>query len=248
MTAEPKKSSAPNPENGADPPPPPQRRERRKHLFDGTFWRDGAVTMIATFLGAGLAFWLSQVQADRQDSSAVSSTLGYLQDDCRASLTELREIKITDGPVMVTTTTTLLTLATNPTFMKSVEAEARGKLLPAIYAANRSGNAYNLAATQFDSFMKLHAAEFERLQHGDPVLLPFPGPQSMPPVRNQDPRQQFENAQAARRADLTAERNRLLNQVRTALNLVVSNHQKLCDALMAGSDHANAADTGKAQG
>lgn len=238
MSTKPEEPAAAAPEDTPDQPRPRRQPQRWHHLFDATFWRDGAVTMIATFLGAGLAFWLSQVQADRQDRSAVASTLGYLQDDCSANLEELRKIKIIDGPALVTTSTTLLTLATNPTFMKSVESEARGKLLPAIYAATRSGNAYNLAASQFDNFMKLHAAEFERLQRGEPLLLPYPGQQPLAPERIAEARQQFESAQTARRADLGDEHDRLLAQVRTGLETVVSSHQQLCDALMAGSSPA----------
>jgi len=228
--------ATPVPSSGpADEPPPGRRRRAAARLFDAPFWRDGAVTMIATFLGAGMAFWLSGIEADREKRETVTATLGYMREDCDASLTDLQQVDVSEEPVPLAQTTTLLTLATSPTFADAIAPDARGALLRSIYRFNRSGSDYSISAARFDGFMKLHAAEFEHLQRGQMITRPYPGPQPVPPPEFAARHQEWLEGEEARRADLADERVRLLAGVQSALKQVAADHERLCAALRAAS-------------
>ena len=192
------------------------------------------MTLIATFLGAGLAFWAAQYQADGQQREDTAAMLGFMRADCAEALTDLKNVKITEGPEMLTASATLLTLATNSTFVGAIPQDKREALVRSIYAFNRAGNNYLISANTLDTYLKLHANEYERLDTGQQVTF-IPG---LPPRSAEEGTIRLEawaQGEQRHKAELTAKRQALRNDMNTKLGLVQTRQSELCNALDAAS-------------
>lgn len=160
--------------------------------------------------------------------------LGFMQADCAQALNDLKSIRLTNSPAIVTPTATLLTLATNPTFIGAISQDKREELVGAIYSFNRAGNDYLVAANTLDNYMKLHAGEFDRLDAGVAVtFIPGPPPQSDGEAAIR--RQAWEPGEKARKDELNNARTSLRHDLRRKLGSLEVKHTGLCGVLKAAS-------------